>query len=55
VSVDERKKQAIEELKKAMEKGMTSAKALDEAAFDRIRNEAEFKELSAKLAAGKQP
>jgi uncharacterized protein YoaH (UPF0181 family) len=55
VSVDEQKKQAIEELKKAMEKGMTSAKALDDAAFDRIRNEAEFKELSAKLAAGKQP
>jgi dienelactone hydrolase len=49
------KKQAIEELKKATEKGMTSAKALDDAAFDRIRNEAEFKELSAKLAAGKQP
>ncbi|HEX3153397.1 MAG TPA: hypothetical protein VHV32_02175, partial [Candidatus Angelobacter sp.] len=49
------KKQAIEELKKATEKGMTSAKALDDAAFDRIRNEAEFKELSAKLAVGKQP
>jgi len=49
------KKPAIQELKKAMEKGMTSAKALDDAAFDRIRNEPEFKELSAKLAAGKQP
>ena len=49
------KKPAIQELKKAMEKGMTSAKALDDAAFDRIRNEAEFKDLSAKLAAGKQP
>jgi tetratricopeptide (TPR) repeat protein len=49
------KKQAIEELKKAMEKGMTSASALDDSAFDRIRNEAEFKELSAKLAAGKKP
>jgi tetratricopeptide (TPR) repeat protein len=48
------KKQAIEELKKAMEKGMTSATALDDNAFDRIRNEAEFKELSAKLAAGKK-
>jgi tetratricopeptide (TPR) repeat protein len=47
------KKQAIQELKKAMEKGMKNAKALDDAAFDRIRNEAEFKELSAKLAAGK--
>jgi hypothetical protein len=32
---------------------MTNAKALDDAAFDRIRNDAEFKELSAKLAAGK--
>jgi tetratricopeptide (TPR) repeat protein len=49
------KKPAIQELKKALEKGMTNAKALDDAAFDRIRNEAEFKELSAKLAAGKQP
>src|SRR5438270_6243039 len=49
------KKPAIQELKKAMEKGLTSAKALDDAAFDRIRNDAEFKELSAKLAAGKQP
>jgi hypothetical protein len=49
------KKPAIQELKKAMEKGMTSVKALDDPAFDRIRNEAEFKELSAKLAAGKQP
>src|SRR6476646_9144136 len=49
------KKPAIQELKKAMEKGMTSAKALEDAAFDRIRNEPEFKELSAKLAAGKQP
>jgi len=49
------KKPALQELKKAMEKGMTSAKALEDAAFDRIRNEPEFKELSAKLAAGKQP
>jgi hypothetical protein len=50
------KKPAIQALKKAMEKGMTNAKALDDAAFDRIRNETEFKELSAKLAAaGKQP
>jgi len=49
------KKQAIEELKKAMEKGMTSATALDDKAFDRIRDDAEFKELSAKLAAGKKP
>jgi hypothetical protein len=52
------KKPAIQALKKAIEKGMTSAKALDDSAFDRIRNEAEFKELSAKLAAAgasKQP
>ena len=48
------KKQAIEELKKAMEKGMTSISALDDNAFDRIRNDTEFKEISAKLAAGKQ-
>lgn len=48
------KKPAIEELKKAMEKGMTNAAALDDNAFDRIRNDAEFKEISAKLAAGKQ-
>jgi tetratricopeptide (TPR) repeat protein len=47
------KKQAIEELKKAIDKGMTSAAALDNNAFDRIRNDAEFKEISAKLAAGK--
>ncbi|HSK46000.1 MAG TPA: hypothetical protein VLA83_19160 [Candidatus Binatia bacterium] len=47
------KKMAIQELKKAMEKGMTSASALDDSAFDRMRNDAEFKELSAKLAAGK--
>jgi hypothetical protein len=38
-----------------MEKGMTSATALDDKAFDRIRDDAEFKELSAKLAAGKKP
>src|ERR1051326_141336 len=48
------KKQAIEELKKAMEKGMKSASSLDDKAFDRIRDDAEFKELSAKLAAGKK-
>src|SRR5579864_1915013 len=47
------KKMAIQELKKAIEKGMTSATALDDSAFDRIRNDAEFKELTAKLAAGK--
>jgi dienelactone hydrolase len=49
------KKPAVQALRKAMEKGMTNAKALDDSAFDRIRNEPEFKEISAKLAAGKQP
>jgi predicted esterase len=48
------KKQAIDELKKAIEKGMTNPKALEDSAFDRIRDDAEFKELSAKLAAGKR-
>ena len=51
------KKQAIQELKKAIEKGMTNAKSLEYSAFDRIRNEEGFKEISAKLAAtgSKQP
>jgi hypothetical protein len=44
------KKPAIQELKKAMEKGMTSAKALDDAAFDRIREEQGFKEVAASLS-----
>ena len=44
------KKPAILELKKAMEKGMTSAKALDDAAFDRIREEQGFKEVVASLS-----
>jgi dienelactone hydrolase len=45
------KKQAIEELKKAMEKGMTNPKALEDAAFDRMRGDEAFKQLAAKLAA----
>jgi dienelactone hydrolase len=45
------KKQAIQELKKAMEKGMTNAKLLDDSSFDRIRGEQGFKEVAAKLAA----
>jgi predicted esterase len=49
------KKQAIQELKKAVEKGMTNPKLLEDAAFDRIRGDEAFKELSAKLAAGTQP
>jgi predicted esterase len=44
------KKQAIQELKKAMEKGMTNPKALEDSAFDRIRGEEGFKEVAAKLA-----
>jgi len=44
------KKQAIQELKKALEKGMTNPKSLEDAAFDRIRGEEGFKELAAKLA-----
>src|SRR5215831_498980 len=51
------KKSAIQELKKALEKGMTNPKSLEDAAFDRIRGEEGFKEISAKLAAAgsKQP
>ncbi|MCU1253797.1 MAG: hypothetical protein JWM83_96 [Candidatus Angelobacter sp.] len=45
------KKQAIEELKKALEKGMANTKALDDNAFDRIRDEEAFKQIAARLAA----
>jgi predicted esterase len=44
------KKQAIQELKKAVDKGMTNPKALEDGAFDRIRGDEGFKEISAKLA-----
>ena len=44
------KKQAIQELKKALGKGMTNRKLLDDAAFDRIRNEEGFKEIAARLS-----
>jgi len=48
------KKQAIQELKKALEKGMTNAKALDDSAFDKLRDDAAFKEMVEKLhSAGK--
>jgi dienelactone hydrolase len=47
------KKQAMQELKKALEKGMTNAKALEDSAFDRIREEEGFKEVAAKLAQSK--
>jgi predicted esterase len=43
------KKQAIQELKKALEKGMTNPKSLEDSAFDRIREEKEFKEIEARL------
>ena len=44
------KKDAIQELKKAMDKGLTNPKALDDAAFDRIRNEEAFKQIAIKLS-----
>ena len=44
------KKQAIHELQKAMERGLTNAKLLDDSAFDRIRGEDAFKQLVAKLS-----
>ncbi|HET8889645.1 MAG TPA: hypothetical protein VFQ41_12135 [Candidatus Angelobacter sp.] len=48
------KKQAIQELKKAVEKGMTNPKALEDAAFDRIRDEEAFKQVASSVAeAGK--
>jgi dienelactone hydrolase len=43
------KKDAIQELKRAVDKGLTNPKALDDTAFDRIRNEEAFKQLAAKL------
>jgi len=51
------KKQAIQELKKALEKGMTNAKALEDSAFDRIREDQGFKEITQKVSSGgsKQP
>lgn len=48
------KKQAVQELKKAMDKGMTNAKALEDAAFDRMREYEGFKEIEAKLEAKKK-
>jgi dienelactone hydrolase len=51
------KKEAIQELRKAVEKGMTNAKALEDEAFDRIREEQGFRAVAAKLAqvGSKQP
>ncbi len=48
------KKEAIQALKKAMEKGLTNPKALDDAAFDRMRNEEAFKQIAASLSGPKQ-
>jgi hypothetical protein len=51
------KKQAIQELKRAMDKGMTNAKALEDSAFDRIRGDEAFREIAQKIASlgNKQP
>jgi dienelactone hydrolase len=48
------KKQAVQELKKAIEKGMTNAKLLEDRVFDRIREDEGFKDVTQKLALGKQ-
>jgi dienelactone hydrolase len=44
------KKQAITELKKALDKGMTNATALEDDAFERMRDDKEFKEIQDRLA-----
>ncbi len=44
------KKQTIQELKKAIGKGLSNPKALDDAAFDRMRNEEAFKQIVANLS-----
>jgi dienelactone hydrolase len=43
------KKQATQELKKALDKGMMNAKALEDGAFDRMRDDKEFKEIQERL------
>jgi dienelactone hydrolase len=48
------KKPAVEALKKALKKGMTSAKALDDSAFDRIRDDKDFQQIVASLANAKK-
>jgi hypothetical protein len=45
------KKQALQALKRALDKGMTNAKALDDNAFDRIRQDDGFREIVTKLSA----
>lgn len=46
------KKPALQELKKALDKGMTNPKALDDSAFDKMRNDAAFKEIVERLRSG---
>jgi tetratricopeptide (TPR) repeat protein len=49
------KKPALQELKKALDKGMTNPKALEDSAFDKMRNDAAFQQIVEKLrSAGKQ-
>jgi len=42
-------KKTLDELKKARQKGLTSRKSLDDAAFDRLRNDEAFKQFVASL------
>jgi tetratricopeptide (TPR) repeat protein len=44
------RKQAIQDLKRAMDKGLKSSKALEDPAFDRIRNDEAFKQIAASMA-----
>jgi poly(3-hydroxybutyrate) depolymerase len=45
------KKQALAALKRAVDKGAKDAKALDDPAFERLRDDKEFKEIQARLSA----
>lgn len=47
-----KKKQAVQELNKALEKGMSNRKALDDSAFDTIRSDEGFRQIEAKLSGG---
>lgn len=47
------KKQTVQALKRALDKGMTNAKALDDSAFDRIRDDQGFQQIVANLTAHK--
>ena len=48
------KKQTIAALKRAVEKGVTDAKALDDPAFERLRDDKDFKEIQTRLAANRK-